>query len=187
LVATPYTVSDLRAVLAEVSGDKMFAETFFSDYVQGSHLVNYATLLEPAGLVLRKRNAGAAFLMAPPFIYQGGGARVSGAVAFESALYKAGVDRDDLITALDGVALTTQGAFNEVLKKRTPGDQVPLRFVRRGGETVTTTLTLEEDPRLEIVPVEQLPGGVLKPEQKRFRESWLSSRVQASGAKAQGR
>jgi len=34
---------------------------------------------------------------------------------------------------------------------------------------------LEEDPRIEIVPMEKI-GGVLSDDQRRFRESWLSSR-----------
>ncbi|MDP2322204.1 MAG: hypothetical protein Q8O42_23045 [Acidobacteriota bacterium] len=52
---------------------------------------------------------------------------------------------------------------------------MPLRFVRRIGETVNTTLVLAEDPRIEVVPIEQI-GTILNDDQKRFRESWLSSR-----------
>ena len=49
---------------------------------------------------------------------------------------------------------------------------MPLRFVRRSGETVNATLVLDEDPRIEIVPMEKI-GGMLTDDQKRFRESWL--------------
>ena len=62
----------------------------------------------------------------------------------------------------------------EALARHKPGDRVPLRFVRRSGETVNATLMLEEDPRIEIVPMEKI-GGMLTDDQKRFRESWLSS------------
>jgi len=55
-----------------------------------------------------------------------------------------------------------------------PGDRVPLRFVRRSGETVNTALVPDEDPRIEVVPMEKI-GGILTDDQKRFRESWLSS------------
>ena len=51
---------------------------------------------------------------------------------------------------------------------------MPLRFVRRSGEIVNATLVLDEDPRIEIVPIEKI-GGMLTDDQKRFRESWLSS------------
>ena len=64
--------------------------------------------------------------------------------------------------------------WDEVLARHKPGDRVPLRFVRRSGETVNATLVLDEDPRIEIVPIEKT-GGTLTDDQRRFRESWLSS------------
>ena len=62
-----------------------------------------------------------------------------------------------------------------MLSRHKPGDRVPLRFVRRSGETVNATLTLEEDPRMEVVLLEKT-GGMLTDEQRRFRESWLGSK-----------
>ena len=176
MVATPYTMADLKNVLIEVSGDKRFAETFFSEFIEGRNVVNYAPLLERAGLVLRKRNAGQVFL-GVPFTFQGGGARVASAVPFGSSLYRAGVDRDDLVVAIDGVSVTSQDALNQVLAKHTPGQQVAIRFARRSGESVEAMLTLDEDQRFEIVPIEQTAGGQLTPQQQQFRDAWLSSRV----------
>ncbi len=57
-VARPYTMQDLRNVLAEVSGDRAFADDFFDRFVQGRDVVDYAPLLARAGLMLRKRNPG---------------------------------------------------------------------------------------------------------------------------------
>jgi len=65
-------------------------------------------------------------------------------------------------------------AWDQVLAKHKGGDRVPLLFVRRSGEKVNATLEFEEDPRIEIVPIEKI-GGILNDDQKRFRESWLSS------------
>jgi predicted metalloprotease with PDZ domain len=170
-------MGDLRAVLAELT-TKSFADTFFDKYIQGHDVVDYVPLLAQAGLVVRKPNIGRAFLIAPGINFQGGGgARVTGAVLFDSALYKAGVDRDDLIVAIDGVNVTSQQAFEQVLARHKPGAQVALRYVRRSGETVNTTLTFEEDPRIEIIPIEQA-GGTLTAEQKQFRDRWLGSKMQ---------
>lgn len=177
VVATTYTMDDLRTVLGEVSGSAGFADAFFAKSVQGRELADYAALLQQAGLVLRKRNAHRAWLGTTPLTFQGGGARVNGAVWFESPLYKAGVARDDLIVAIDGVAVATQEALNELLARQKPGAQAPLRFVRRGGEMVTATITFEEDPRFEIVPVEGAPGGTLTPAQQQFRQRWLASAI----------
>lgn len=176
-VATPYTMNDLKNVLVEVSGDRAFAEGFFGRYIQGHDIVDYRALLAHAGLVLRPRSADRAALNLPALNFQGGGgARLAGAAAFDSAIYKAGADRDDLLVALGGVKLTSQTALEEALAKYKPGDRVPLTFVRRSGETVEATLTLEADHRLEIVAVEQA-GGTLSEGQKQFREQWLGSKV----------
>ena len=51
---------------------------------------------------------------------------------------------------------------------------MPVRFVRRSGETVNATLTLDEDPRVEVVPIEKA-GGTLTPAQQKFRDEWLDS------------
>jgi predicted metalloprotease with PDZ domain len=175
-VATPYTMADLETVLGELT-TKQFARTFFGSFIQGREVANYGALLEQAGLVFRKRNAGQAYLVAPGLSFQGGaGARMTSAALFETALYKAGVDRDDLIVAIDGVSVSTQEAWEQSLSRHKPGGAVPIRFVRRSGETVNTTLVLEEDPRIEVVTVEQA-GGTLTAAQKRFRDEWLSSKA----------
>jgi predicted metalloprotease with PDZ domain len=176
MVASPYTMGDLRTVLAELT-TKQFADNFFDQYVQGHDVVDYVPLLRNAGFIVRKRDPGKAFLLAPGLNFQGGGgARVTSPVLYDTALYKAGVDRDDLIVSIDGVAVTSEAAYHDVLAKHKPGAQVALHYVRRSGETVKTTLTLEEDPRIEVVPVEQT-GGALTAEQKQFRDRWLGSRV----------
>ena len=56
-------------------------------------------------------------------------------------------------------------------RARTP---VAIRYVRRSGEVVNTNVTLDEDPRIEVVAIEKT-GGTLTDEQRRLRELWLSS------------
>ena len=175
MVATPYTMDDLEMVLGEVSGDRAFALAFFSSYIQGHDVANYAALLGRAGLVLRGKNPGAAWIGSTGLTFSGGGARIAAAVDIDSPLYKAGLDRDDLIVSIAGTPVTTQDAFNQVLGQQQPGGKVPIRFVRRSGETVNGTITIEQDPTLEIVTIEQ-NGGTLTEAQKRFRDEWLGSK-----------
>ena len=61
IIAKPYTLKDARDRLAEVSGDRRFADDFFDRYVEGREVPDYATLFARVGLVLRKRNPGAAW------------------------------------------------------------------------------------------------------------------------------
>lgn len=173
-VSTPYTVDGLKESLAKVAGDRGFANDFFSKYVEGREVVDYGKLLARAGLVLRKRAAGKAFAGQVQLQAGGSALRVGGLVPWESPLYKAGVAQDDQLTHLGGAALTSMAAWDEALGKQTIGVPVPLRYVRRSGEVVEGSITLIEDPRIEIVTVEST-GGTLTDDQRRFRTSWLSS------------
>jgi predicted metalloprotease with PDZ domain len=169
-----YTIRDLETALAEVSGDRAFAKEFFERYVEGRELVDYAKLLRRAGLLVRGRAAGRPWIGDAQLLAGPGGARVTSLVPFGSPLHKAGVAQDDLIVSLDGTDLGQATPIEQVLARHKPGAGIPIRFVRRGGEPVNGTLTLDEDPRIEIVPVESA-GGTLTADQKRFRNAWLNA------------
>ena len=173
-VATTYTIDGLKETLARVSGDRAFANDFFTKFVEGREVVDYSRLLARAGLVVRKRAPGRAFGGQVTLQPAGSAMHVAGLVPWESPLYKAGVAQDDQLVNLGGVELRSPNAWNDVLSKRKPGERVSLRFVRRSGETVNTTIVLEEDPTVEVVPIEK-SGGTLTDEQRRFRDSWLGS------------
>lgn len=173
-VSTPYTIDGLKESLAKVAGDRGFANDFFSKYVEGREMVDYTRLLARAGLVMRKRAAGRAFAGQVQLQAGGSALRVGGLVPMESPLYRAGVAQDDQLANLGGVDLTSMAAFEQALAQQKPGAAVPLRYVRRSGEIVNGSITLEEDPRIEIVTLEST-GGTLTDDQRRFRESWLNS------------
>ena len=52
-VATAYSIDGLKETLATVSGDRNFANDFFSKYVEGRDVVDYTRLLARAGLIMR--------------------------------------------------------------------------------------------------------------------------------------
>ena len=176
VVSTPYTMEGLKSTLGEVAGDRAFADAFFAAYIQGHDAADYARLLARAGLLARRRNEGQAWFAGSQALSFSGsaGGRVTSPVAFDSLLYKAGVDQDDHIVSLDGVTLTSAQSVEDVLERHKPGDSVPIRFVRRSGEAVNATIVFEADTGIEIVPVERA-GGSLTPDQQRFRDSWLGS------------
>jgi predicted metalloprotease with PDZ domain len=181
LVTRPYSLKDLRAELATLTANQKFADDFFDKYVEGRDVIDYARLLKLAGYDLRKARAGKGWagnvqvqpVPAGLLIGMGGGGRGGATktpVAFNTPLYKAGVDFDDTITTIDG-APATQDTWASITAKA-PGTQVQLGIQRRGGAKTTRTLVVEEDPALQIADV----GSAMTPAQKSFRDAWLGSR-----------
>jgi len=173
LVAVPYTLGDARDRLADVS-DRAFADEFFDRFVEGREVVDYTRLLQRAGLVLRKRNAGRAWVGDDRLSFGGSSARLVEPALFGSPIYRAGLDQDDEIVMLDGEVMSSSAQLDRVLQRHQPGDRVPIIFLRRGTQT-NGSLTLEEDPRLELVPTERT-GRALTDAERAFRAAWLSSR-----------
>ncbi|MGB2714896.1 MAG: hypothetical protein WBC51_11990 [Vicinamibacterales bacterium] len=165
LVAKPYTLQDARERLAEVSDDRAFADAFFARYIEGREVPDYASLLAPAGLIVRKRNPGEGWTGAQ--IDASG--KVMQLVAWGTPAFQAGLEQGDVITSVDGKPF-------ETFKGRKPGERLSLEVRRPTGKTVSLTATLAEDPTLESAAVEDA-GGTLSPAQKAFRESWLGSKA----------
>ena len=169
-VDRPYTIADAETTLAEVSGDKAFAHDFFSRYIQGHDVADYARLLARAGFTVRRANGGHAWLGDVRLDFRTG-AHVSSLVAPGWPLYAAGIDQDDEIQQLDGQPIKSEGDVSAVLARHKPGDSVPIVFVDRSGVAKTVSITLKENPHLEVAPVESPTSA-----QQAFRDRWLKSR-----------
>jgi predicted metalloprotease with PDZ domain len=173
-VDRPYTMADLKAALASVSGDAKFAEDFFARYIQGRDVVNYESLLARAGFVLGRATPGRAFAGNLQLQDVQGRPRVAGASPFGSPAYEAGLDRDDVILAVGGRDVTSALDVERIIGASKPGQQLSIVFERRGVR-VNAVLRLVEDPRVDITPAEAL-GRSLTPEQRRFRDEWLRTK-----------
>jgi predicted metalloprotease with PDZ domain len=171
LVAKPYTLKDARDRLAEVAGDRRFADEFFDKYIEGREAADYAPLLLRAGYLFRRRAPGAAWM--------GGAVDSNGAitalVGWGTPLFEAGLDQGDVIVDVDGKSVAG-GVLQSALKSRKAGDSLTVTFKRRNGATGKATIALTEDPAMEAVPIEST-GAALTAEQKAFRDAWLGSRV----------
>jgi predicted metalloprotease with PDZ domain len=175
-VDRPYTTADAEARLAEVSGDPAFARDFFSHYIQGRDVGDYAHLLRDAGFVVRKRDAGRAWLGDLRMDPRTDGARIVGEVPANSPAYAAGLDEGDAITQVGNERTGSADDVSNAIGRRRPGDRVSISFVDRAGVSRTATVTLAENPHLEVVAAE-LAGGSLTPVQRAFRDRWLSSQA----------
>jgi predicted metalloprotease with PDZ domain len=165
LVAKPYTVQDARDRLAEVSDDRQFAVDFFTRFIEGREVPDYAALLAPAGIVVRKRQPGVAWSGANI----DGSGKVTSLVPWDTPAFNAGLEEGDVIGTVDGKPY-------ESFKARKPGDKVVLEVKRPTGKAASLTMVLGEDPALDALPVETT-GGTLTPEQKAFRDSWLGAKA----------
>jgi predicted metalloprotease with PDZ domain len=169
----PYTIADAEATLAEVSGDSAFAREFFARYILGHDVADYGRLLARAGLTLRKRDAGRAWI--GDLRFEDAPLKVSTLVAPGWPVYAAGLEQDDVLQRLDGQKLVAAADVDAVLHRHQPGDRVELAFTDRTGAVRVAAVTLAADPRLEVVAAESA-GGTVPSAEKTFRERWLGGR-----------
>jgi predicted metalloprotease with PDZ domain len=174
LVERPYTIDDARTVLGAVADDQAFADQFFARYIQGHDAADYTVLLERAGLALRRTNTSFGYAGGLQLTASGDGVRVMADVPFGSPAYAAGLERDDLITSIGGATVTSESQVREAISRRKPGEDLAIQFERRGGERVSATMRLVDDPRVEVVTFEDA-GRPLTDAHRRFRRAWLGS------------
>ena len=172
-VDNPYTVEDLKTALASVSKDAAFARDFFARYIEGHEAIDYGRLLARAGIVLRPVAPGQAWAGAIRFQDTPAGVRVTGYVPFGSPAYEAGLDREDVVVSLGGTRVTSAAEWSRRVQRGKPGEVLPMTFERRG-QTVSASLRLAEDPRVQGVVAEEV-GQTLSAAQRAFRDAWLSS------------
>jgi predicted metalloprotease with PDZ domain len=171
----PYTLDDLRTTLGEVTGDRAFADDFFARYVMGRDAIDYAPLLAKAGVHVRRANAGSAWAGQLPLQVQNGSVVVVRSTTVGTPWYDAGVDSGDHIETIDGTAITTTQQIGDILGRHRPGDTVPITFVSRG-QSISATLDLVEDPRLEVLTYERA-GMPVTDAMREFRADWLGPKA----------
>jgi len=185
-VMKPYTIPDLQSDLAKLTKDPKFAADFFSKYIYGVEKCNYGALLAKAGFLLRKATPGKAWagqLSNPAFRGRSGsaltdnipGVAIVASTVSGTPLYKAGLDAGDVITKADGKDVTDLKDFNAIVAGKNVGDKLIVSYENRTGNH-EATVTLEEDPKLEVVTFEKA-GKQLTADQQAFRNSWLLSKV----------
>jgi predicted metalloprotease with PDZ domain len=166
----PYTIDDAERRLAEVS-DVAFARDFFARYIHGREVPDFSKLVQPAGLMIRRANAGRAW-WGDVRLESRNGVRIAASPLANTPAYKAGLDVDDVVRQLDGTRVSAAEDIATVLRRHKPGDTISVEFVDRTGATTPAKIALVEDPQIEMVAVD-LAGGTLSTEQRAFRRAWL--------------
>jgi predicted metalloprotease with PDZ domain len=170
----PYNVAGLQEALAETTGDRKFAESFFQKYIYGHESIDYNALLAPAGFSLKKAQAGKAWIGNFRFAEKEGGLAINGNTERGTPLYDAGLDRDDIIMGLDSHPVPSQQDLARILDDLHPGTKVSIRY-RHRGEEINAPITIGENPAIQVVTFEQA-GLPLTPAVQQFRKSWLGAK-----------
>jgi predicted metalloprotease with PDZ domain len=165
----PYTVRDLQARLAEYAGES-FANDFFGKYIFDSQAPDYASLFEKMGVTFQNTGAGKASLGGNIRKQQEGWQLTSNA-SIGSAIYKAGVEAEDVILSIAGTELKDNSNINEILAAHKPGESIEIKFRKMWGDEKTATLILEEAQQFATAINENT-----NPQAKARREAWLRKR-----------
>lgn len=174
VIEKSYTLNDLRTILGSTVNDQQFANEFFKRYIAGKEFVDYASLLSPAGFLLRKGSEGKAWLGPLSLRFENNETFVNSGTIVGTPIYNAGLDRGDKIQTIDGKKITTNADVDSLLVKHAVGDVIVIECNQRG-EDKKLSVTLTENPKLEIVPFEKI-GKEITPAIKSFRESWLGKK-----------
>lgn len=168
-----YTPKDIERALATVTGDAKFAADFFSKYIDGNALPDFAPLLAQAGLELRPKNTDKASIGRVGWTREGRVVTLRGNALIGEPLYEAALDRGDEILSIGRFTIDEEGDVAKALGKQKPGDRVSVRYLRRGQER-TVEVVLSEDATLEIALLEDSKSTPTEA-QLAFRSAWLGA------------
>ena len=174
----PYTNDDLRELLAGYTGDAEFAKGFFSKYVEGHDIADYATLLAPAGFLLRMKDSGKASFGPGAVQFSDSGLVMGSGTIESSAWYRAGLDRSDTVFTVGGEKIAAQADLDSLFAKHKPGQTLDIEYIQRG-EKRKGKITFIEEPTLEVVTYEKA-GMPVTDAILSFRTDWLSTKNPAA-------
>jgi predicted metalloprotease with PDZ domain len=165
----PYTIKDLQAALAKVSGSTSYAADFFKKYIYGFEPIDYNKLFAAANYVVKQENEGKAWFGNSNFSPVKNGLSVTRATVKNSPLYEAGVDINDVLFEFDGKKVEQIKDIDEIMKNKKPGDKVTLSFLHNGNQ-VNTYMVLKQNPYLQI-----FDAGTSTDLQNSFRAKWMGA------------
>ncbi len=174
-----YALEDLETVLGEVTGDEQFAREYFNRHVRDTEVMDYERLLGAAGFAVVPARPGAVWL----------GAELAdaadGAVLVEEPLigspfYEAGLERGTVIIGLDGRDVEDASYVHGSVDEGGVGDVLDVTYVQNG-QTLTSRLTVAEDPSVRVVTFEEF-GRPVSESTRAFRAKWLGSSKSSSSS-----
>ena len=169
----PYTVSNLRAELAKLVGDRAFADNFFRRYVEGREVPDFASLLAPAGMLVVRDAAkpyfGASMDNDPKGVFINWSAPGSSA-------YAIGLASGDMVVSIDGEPTTSIDVLNAIIAKHKVGDVLKVQYLQKQATPVTVPMTLVGRQATRVTTFES-SGMPVTEAIRAFRSEWLGSKI----------
>jgi predicted metalloprotease with PDZ domain len=170
----PYNVAGLQDVLANLTGDKKFADSWFAHYIYGHDSIDYNSLLAPAGFLIGRAEEGKLWIGNVSDWVEKEGLIIGSNTLRGTPVYDAGLDVTDKILAIDNQDTRTISDLNTALSHLHPGVAVDIRYLHHGVEKKSTIKPIE-NPTVAVQTFEQA-GRPLTPAIQQFRKNWLGAK-----------
>jgi predicted metalloprotease with PDZ domain len=170
----PYNVAGLQDVLAALTGDKKFADSWFAHYINGHDSIDYNSLLAPAGFLVGHAEEGKLWIGNATDWVEKEGLIIGSNTLRGTPLYDAGLDITDKILGIDNQDIRTIADLNAVLSHLHVGTAVEIRYLHHGVER-KSTIKPAENPTVAVQTFEQA-GRPLTPAIEQFRKNWLGAK-----------
>ena len=165
----PYTIENLNQSLNQYAGEE-FGHNFFNNYIHKSDMPKYNELFSSVGIVL-SQDDNAAYFGAAVSITDDLNGKIQSNTKIGSPAYKAGLDKDDVITSINGKPFPNGIQFEAFVKKFKPNDMLSVTYLSDGQEK-NTEVILESDPSYAI-SLQEKNGDKLSKKVLKERKDWL--------------
>lgn len=142
----PYTLSDLEKVLAQLTGDKKFAEEFFQEEIYGTRLPDFDALFAEFGINMSLQNPNSVYFNSPRLDNSG---YLQSPSMKGTALYDAGMEKGDRLISINNVPVHTTNELNKLINSLEVGKTYSVTFEQLGVEK-TGSFTAVQDPRVTL-------------------------------------
>ncbi len=164
-----YTIADLHKTLNQYAGN-VFGDSFFNNYIYTSGMPDYKTVFSSVGVVL-EQNSKTPYFGASATVNENKNGVIKNGINMDSPAYKAGLEKGDVIMALNDSPFSDMQNFEDHIKQAKVGDTLLIRFKRFGLEK-TTEVVLEPDPSYKLFLMEK-NGTKPSPKMLSKRKEWL--------------
>ncbi len=165
----PYTVANLHNSLKQYASEA-FANDFFGRFVYKSEMPNYKELFKMVGIQV-SQDEDVPYFGAVVSISDSLNGKIQGNTKIGSPAYKAGLDKDGIITSINGKSFPNGIQFDAFIAKFKPGDTLIVAF-EQDGIKKSTEVVLESDPTY-IISLQEKIGEQPTKKILNARKEWL--------------